>query len=120
MSEGIGLHGEMHSGMRRQGIVRFDLAFNGSSESFSQFFTQIVRCGNVSTLLQDGFILLSVHDISPVSSCTYGSQVKVQERTCCHPSTNHNTVKGRVNHPFVIVIITGILVSAPKSVLWQK
>ena len=68
--EGIGLHGEV-DGMRRQGIVRLDLTFNGSSES------SIIGGSNVSTLLQDGFIPLSVHDISPVSSCPCGSKVKV-------------------------------------------
>ena len=119
--EGVGLHGEMDLGMRPQGIVRFDLTFNGSSESLSQFFTQIIGGSNVSALLQDGFIPLSVHDISSVSSCPCGSKVKVQERSSCHPSTNHHTVKGGVKYPFVIVvIIKGILVSASKSVLWQK
>ena len=77
MIEGVGLHGEMHCGMRRQGIVRLDLTFNGPSESLSQFFTQIIGGSNVSTLLQDGFIPLSVHNISPVSLCPCGSQVKV-------------------------------------------
>ena len=36
MSEGIGLHDEMYSGVRRQGIVGGNLLLNGSSKSMSE------------------------------------------------------------------------------------
>ena len=48
--EGTGLHGEVHSGMRCQGVVGRSLLLDGPLKSTGQFLIQVVGQGDVSTL----------------------------------------------------------------------
>ena len=76
MREGVGLHGEMDGGMRRENVVGLDLSFNGSLKGTGHFSPKIVVLGDIMVLLKRGF-----EHVSPVASCTHRTQLKIEERT---------------------------------------
>ena len=72
VTEGRGMHGEMHIGMRWQGAFSSNLLLDGTSKGLSHLFAEIIGSCGVSTLVQRGLVTVLVDRVSVIAPGSHG------------------------------------------------